>query len=780
MDRRRLLNILWIAPLVLFSPALFAGLRMYYGALSLQFVPWRWAGFQMMGAGDIPLWNALSGFGAPLLANYQSAFLYPLNWLLLPFARLGGLDALAWAQGALAAAHLVLAGWGMARLVRALGPGVLAQAVAGLAYGLSGYLVARTHFLSINAAAAWLPWVLLAVYRVVRGNGRQVRGGFAGLVGAAAMLLLAGHAQTAWYTFLLAGAWAVFWLSRPPDATAHSQNTSAEDSRDSPVHGLHRGARLFLLGAGVLLGLCIAAAQLLPTAELLAVSQRSGGAAEGFVMTYSFWPWRFLGLFLPGLFGSPASGNYWGYATYWEDAIYIGLLPVLLALRTVFSRKTDGERRALVGFLSAVTLLSFLLALGNNTPVFPWLYRNVPTFDLFQAPTRYSIWAVFSLALLAGLGAQSWSSTVSSYSRHQAARWTSVGLAFVLAGVLILMFLPGIEPSFGRSTLAAGVIGTFYAALGLARRRNLRWQAAVILLVAADLVYAGWGLNPVVDPALYREPAPNAAVLRQRLEGGRLYLFESDEYALIYDRYFPFRSFQVDLTGLRGSLLPNLNLFEGLPSASQFDPLVPASFAAWTETVERQPPDVQAWLLAQSGVSVLERYDPARDESLRFVTQPAASRVAWAPCALSAASAAEALELLVAAYPAAPPLFIEHPGNDLPNPCESGLMPQPGGTVRIVSEGAGELTVRVEADAAGWLLLRDTHYPGWEAEIDGEQLEIYRANGVFRAVEVPAGRHEIVWTYDPASFSVGLTLTTIGLVLFGATLYYFWLKGRRE
>ncbi len=124
-----------------------------------------------------------------------------------------------------------------------------------------------------------------------------------------------------------------------------------------------------------------------------------------------------MGLLAPGLFGSPAQGDYWGYASYWEDAVYIGLLPVLLAISAIltglFRRKKSRQSepfwlRPLIITLTLVILVSIFLALGQNTPVFPWLYHNVPTFSMFQAPARFLIWTVFSLSLLAGLGAQRW------------------------------------------------------------------------------------------------------------------------------------------------------------------------------------------------------------------------------------------------------------------------------------------------------------------------------------------------------------------------------------
>jgi hypothetical protein len=52
--------------------------------------------------------------------------------------------------------------------------------------------------------------------------------------------------------------------------------------------------------------------------------------------------------------------------------------------------------------------LSFLFGLGDNTPVFPFLYLHAPTFALFQAPSRFLIWATFGLVLLAAIGIDRW------------------------------------------------------------------------------------------------------------------------------------------------------------------------------------------------------------------------------------------------------------------------------------------------------------------------------------------------------------------------------------
>ncbi len=62
---------------------------------------------------------------------------------------------------------------------------------------------------------------------------------------------------------------------------------------------------------------------------------------------------------------------------------------------------------------------------------------------------------------------------------------------------------------------------------------------------------------------------------------------------------------------------------------------------------------------------------------------------------------------------------------------------------------AERVVIDVETAADGYLLLTDAYYPGWHATIDGQPTTIYRADIMFRAVFVPAGAHEIVYTYDP-------------------------------
>jgi hypothetical protein len=73
--------------------------------------------------------------------------------------------------------------------------------------------------------------------------------------------------------------------------------------------------------------------------------------------------------------------------------------------------------------------------------------------------------------------------------------------------------------------------------------------------------------------------------------------------------------------------------------------------------------------------------------------------------------------------------------------------------------------IAVQAMGPGQLVLSEAAYPGWRAWIDREAVPIESAAGLFRAVSLPAGRHEVVFEYQPLTLEIGGALTGLGLVL---------------
>jgi hypothetical protein len=73
-------------------------------------------------------------------------------------------------------------------------------------------------------------------------------------------------------------------------------------------------------------------------------------------------------------------------------------------------------------------------------------------------------------------------------------------------------------------------------------------------------------------------------------------------------------------------------------------------------------------------------------------------------------------------------------------------------SAKIASLRPGRMEIDTESTRGGVLAVHGTYYPGWIAEIDGNLVPIMRANVLFRAIEVPAGKHHVVFRYAPFRF----------------------------
>ena len=69
--------------------------------------------------------------------------------------------------------------------------------------------------------------------------------------------------------------------------------------------------------------------------------------------------------------------------------------------------------------------------------------------------------------------------------------------------------------------------------------------------------------------------------------------------------------------------------------------------------------------------------------------------------------------------------------------------------IKAMSSTPTRTELRTEANSPGWVVAGELDHPGWEARLDGEQVPIHRANGMFRAVCVPEGQHRLTFAFSP-------------------------------
>ncbi|MCX6646147.1 MAG: YfhO family protein, partial [bacterium] len=87
------------------------------------------------------------------------------------------------------------------------------------------------------------------------------------------------------------------------------------------------------------------------------------------------------------------------------------------------------------------------------------------------------------------------------------------------------------------------------------------------------------------------------------------------------------------------------------------------------------------------------------------------------------------------------------------------------GNIILAGETPSRLEFEIHADRDCWMVLSDTWHPQWAATIDGEKSEIYKANGAYRAVKIPAGKHSLIFEYQPRDFQTGLFISVLSIFM---------------
>jgi hypothetical protein len=290
------------------------------------------------------------------------------------------------------------------------------------------------------------------------------------------------------------------------------------------------------------------------------------------------------------------------------------------------------------------------------------------------------------------------------------------------------------------------------------------WQAAVLAWVALDLGVAARGLNPTVPDSFYRPVSvPDIQ--------GRLYWFADYEEALKFGRYFDladYRKAQRDYPSLRAALLPNLNLVDGVATLNNFDPLQPAYHRAYLDLIESQGARAERLLQAAGVGQTYGRVRPLGWERVAGETPtyraPQAPPLVWLVGTAQWAEEDEAISAALLNRAWRPEASVILAGTAPPELADAPPL-RAVSFFEVVRDAPNHKTYRVVTEGAGWLVLAQTYYVGWQASLDGKKQPLYRANLSFMAVHVPEGGGEIQIRYAPPHLAWGVLLSLLGFLL---------------
>jgi hypothetical protein len=677
--------------------------------------------------GQVPLWNPLSNCGIPFLAQWNTLVCYPLSvfYLVLP---------LTWALGAFTLLHWFWGGIGMYRLAHHWTGHRFAAVVAGVGFAFNGMTLNCLMWPNTTAALAWVPWVMLLTANAWRDGGRSVPA--AGVVGALQMLTGAPEViLLTWLLLALLYALDARRLSVPPA----------------------RSAGRFLLVVLIITGL--AAVQLFPFIELLGCSNRQASLSNTEPVPLDGWANYLVPLFRCAR--SPA-GIYYQPGQIWTTSYYVHL--GLLALAILSSLRIRERRlRALAIFGALCVLLSF----GDGIFFHRWLGKLFPAIYSMNYPVKYLVLVPFMASLLAA-------SAVTHYlrvdNRKGAIRPGHLGiaagiLAVSVAGVL-LWARESLRPYESWPVLVAnGLSRILFLALALGALHLCRTlpnrSAGFRALVGMVLVAVLWldvathmpRQNPTVSYAAYKpgmqtltvSNTPGAAVAGRILQS-REARQQSDRITLTDPlmNYF----------GHRLSQSINCNLLDGNAMVDGGYPLfIKEHLQVLLRLYELN--NIQSAPLTDF-LSITHISSPtnpleftARQSFLPLVTIGQQPLFADKRTTL-AALASPAFDPVKTVY--LPP---EAEGFVRATHADATIHPQ-----RMT---AHRIDIEASAPQAALLVVAQTFYHCWRAQINGRPVPIWRANHAFQAIELPAGHNRVSFQYVDRAFLLGLALSALTL-----------------
>ena len=110
-------------------------------------------------------------------------------------------------------------------------------------------------------------------------------------------------------------------------------------------------------------------------------------------------------------------------------------------------------------------------------------------------------------------------------------------------------------------------------------------------------------------------------------------------------------------------------------------------------------------------------------------------------------------------------------GNDFKQYADGFRPAAEGSSIKLTSYAPDVLTYKSQSSANGTVVFSEIYYPyGWKAYIDGKPADIFRANYLLRAMNIPAGNHDIRMEFRPDSVRKGNTVAVIFILIMYATV----------
>lgn len=777
--------IILVLALIYFAPFL-SGRKMMYGSdwLLGGYAQRVWSANYILEHKEIPMWLPHLFGGSPTVAGFFGDLLSPHTLLYLIFP-------VHIVRTYLYIFYIFLAGLGVYLLLKEMKLGILPSTVAAIGYMFSGSLISTTYagHLARAISVAILPLMLLFVLKGVK---RRRFFYFVFLAGIAALSFLGGHFQMTYYAMGLTTFFFIFLI--------------LGERKTLKIKGTLKVVSLFVMSL-IILGM-IVSISFLPVYRNLSFGARGQTKGYEYTTSWSMPTAELIDLFVPEFSG--IKEHYWGGNYFKLHSEYFGILPLILLLIGVFFCFKDRN----VKFFFFFGVAALFLALGKNTPIFKIAYYVLPAIKKFRAPALIFYLVTFSVTVIAAFG-------LKRILERKDSKKIIISILLFIGCYIIFGFIAvvgkegfitflkshfsylGVSQNAAKLKAFTENYPLFMRGLGKALLISiisfvlfllfLKERLKVIFLIPCLLIILLFDQWYVERRYLVANPPPSEHYARDRVinflekDKGSYRVFplqyqrSNDGIFILYDIQSlggyhpnPLRRYQELIGAGESVMFRPLNLIQyprlidilngkyiigvQLPSDTlRFDERTRAAIKQWRLYYSRFNKVYQG-----SQYAIYENQDcipraffvedykvfKDKDSLLQFMKKEEFN-------------------------PLQTVLLEEKP--DIPHP--DAILG--GSLVSIEDYNANRIHIEVDAKNRGFLVLCENYYPRWHSYVDGKKTEVYLANYTLRAVPLDAGKHSVLFVYEDTSYTIGKTLSIIGLIILLFSFIFQFFKRKR-
>ena len=465
--------------------------------------------------------------------------------------------------------------------------------------------------------------------------------------------------------------------------------------------------------------------------------------------------------------------RYWGDQPFTAGPVYVGALIFFLFVLGCFIVRTP-----LKWALLAVTVLTIMLSWGKNMMwLTDWFIDYFPMYNRFRTVSSILVVAEFCMPMLAVLALKKIFEDPSVLKREKVGFYVSGGIVGGIA--LLAALVPGLFDTFlkdyeleavqqpGYGELFAGIVEArkaiftadawrsfFVVALGFVALwmwREQKLNSTVVMVVLAVILVGD--MYPVnkrylnsenfVTPARKTNPFP---------------MTDADKY-ILQDKDMNYRV-------LNAAAGPSLSASFNEPRTSYYHKSVGGYHAAklrrYQDLIERQLVNANPAVLNMLNTRYI--IQPLEDGRETVVRNPGALGNAWFVSEVKWVDNADAEMAAITDFD---PSFTAVADRKFEHEIGTKIVPPAAGdTIYETGYKPDELTYRYHSLNGGLAVFSEIYFPwGWQVTVDGEPVEMGRVNYVLRAVNLPAGDHEVVFRFDPKSVHTTESIAYVSLLL---------------